>query len=104
VGLEPTLEVIVSLFLAIVSTLLLLFQLLLLARAALDWSAVLVGPPMTGTVRQQLSTRVRAMTEPVLGRVRRVLPPVRLGPIALDTAFIAVFVAVIVLRQIVVSL
>jgi YggT family protein len=93
-----------SLLLAIVSMLLLLFQLLLLARAALDWSVVLAGPPTMGTVRQQLSRRVRAVTEPVLGRARRVLPPIRLGPIALDTGFIAVFVAVIVLRQIVMSL
>jgi YggT family protein len=90
--------------LAIVSMLLLLCQLLLLARAALDWSAVLAGPPMTGTVRRQLSNGLRAVTEPVLGRVRRVLPPVRIGPINLDTAFIAVFLAIVVLRQIVSSL
>jgi YggT family protein len=93
-----------GLFLYIVGMVLLLFQLLLLARAALDWSVALAGAPASGSVRQQLSYRVRAMTEPVLGPVRRVLPPLRLGPIALDTAFIAVFVAVIVLRQIVLSL
>jgi YggT family protein len=92
-----------SLLLAIVSTSLLLFQLLLLVRAALDWSAALAGSPATGTVRQQLSSWARALTEPVLGPVRRVLPPLRLGPIALDTAFIAVFIAVVILRQIVVS-
>jgi YggT family protein len=44
------------------------------------------------------------LTEPVLGPVRRVLPPLRLGQVTLDTAFIAVFAAVIVLRQIVLSL
>jgi YggT family protein len=93
-----------SLLLAVVGTLLLLFQLLLLARAALDWSAVLAGTPIRATVRQRLSTGVRALTEPVLGPVRRILPPLRLGPVALDTAFIAVFVAVIVLRQIITSL
>ncbi|MDT5025312.1 MAG: YggT family protein [Micromonosporaceae bacterium] len=93
-----------SLFLSIVGMVLLLFQLLLLARAALDWSVALAGPPASGSARQQVSYRVRAMTEPVLGPVRRVLPPLRLGPVGLDTAFIAVFVAVIVLRQIVLSL
>jgi hypothetical protein len=31
--------------------------------------------------------------------VRRLLPPLRLGAVALDTAFIAVFLAVSVLRQ-----
>jgi YggT family protein len=93
-----------TMLLAVVATLLLLFQLLLLARAVLDWSAVLVGQPMPGTVRQRLANSVRALTEPVLGPVRRVLPPLRLGQVALDTAFIAVFAAVIVLRQIVLSL
>jgi YggT family protein len=33
--------------------------------------------------------------------VRRVLPPVRFGSVGIDMAFIVVFVAVIVLRQIV---
>jgi YggT family protein len=84
--------------------LLLLCQLLLLARVVVDWTAVLAGPPMAGTVRGQLSNGLRVVTEPVLGRVRRVLPPLRLGPVALDTAFIAVFVAIVVLRQIVSSL
>ncbi|MEN3308169.1 MAG: YggT family protein [Micromonosporaceae bacterium] len=92
-----------SLFLAIVATVLLLFELLLLARAALDWTAMLAGAPTPGTVRQRVSTVVRALTEPVLGPVRRVLPPLRLGQVALDTSFIAVFVAVLVLRQIVLS-
>jgi YggT family protein len=88
----------------LVGTVLLLFQLLLLARAALDWSAVLVGQPRPGTTRQRVANGVRAFTEPVLGPVRRRLPPLRLGQFALDTAFIAVFVAVIVLRQVVLSL
>jgi YggT family protein len=93
-----------SLLLAIVATLLLLFQLVLLGRAVLDWSLVLAGPPMLGSVRHRLSTVARTLTEPVLGPVRRVLPPLRLGSFALDTAFIAVFVAVLLLRQFVMSL
>jgi YggT family protein len=91
-------------FLAIVATLLLLFELLLLARAALDWTAALAGPPVRGTVRQRLSSVARVLTEPVLGPVRRVLPPLRLGGFALDTAFIVVFVAVLLLRQLLVAL
>jgi YggT family protein len=93
-----------SLLLALVATALLLFELLLFARAALDWTAALAGAPTPGTVRQRMSAGVRVLTEPVLGPVRRVLPPLRLGQFALDTAFIAVFVAVLVLRQIVLSI
>jgi YggT family protein len=94
----------VTFVLTIVATLLLLFELLLLARAALDWTAALAGPSTPGSIRGRVSTLLHALTEPVLAPVRRVLPPMRLGSIALDTAFIAVFVAVLLLRQLVVSL
>jgi len=83
-----------------VATLLLVFQLLLLARAVFDWTAALAGPSAPGSVRQRLSTGLRAVTEPVLAPVRRVLPPLRLGSFALDTAFIVVFVGVLLLRQV----
>jgi YggT family protein len=82
---------------------LLLFQLLLLARVVLDWSTLLAGPALAGSVRGRLSAGVTRLTEPVLGRVRRVLPPLRLGSIALDIAFIAVFLGVSVLRQVLLS-
>jgi YggT family protein len=93
-----------TLFVAVVATVLLLFQMVLLARVVLDWTAALAGASAAGSVRARLSAGVRAVTEPVLAPVRRVLPPLRLGRIALDTSFIAVFVAVLLLRRIVLSL
>ena len=42
--------------------------------------------------------------EPVIGPVRRVLKPAQLGSVSIDLAFTAVFVAVIVLRTVVVPL
>ncbi|OLE25332.1 MAG: hypothetical protein AUG44_16315 [Actinobacteria bacterium 13_1_20CM_3_71_11] len=93
-----------TLIIAVVATVLLAFQVALLARAALDWSVVFAGPAAPGSLRRRLSTGVRAVTEPVLSPVRRVLPPLRLGSVALDTSFIAVFVAVLLLRRIVLSL
>ena len=89
---------------AAVATLLLLFQVALLARAALGWTAAFAGPSAPGSVRGRLSGGVRATTDPVLAPVRRVLPPLRLGSVALDTSFIAVFVAVSLLRRIVLGL
>jgi len=50
------------------------------------------------------SMATHGITEPVIGPVRRVLKPVRLGSVSLDLAFTAVFVAVIVLRTVVVPL
>jgi YggT family protein len=93
-----------GLFLAIVAFVLLLFELLLIARAILDWATTFAGMPRIGSVRHRLWAAVRALTEPVLAPVRRVLPPLRLGGFALDTSFIAVFVAVLILRQIILSI
>ena len=36
-----------------------------------------------------------SVTEPVLAPVRRVVPPLRLGSVALDTSFIVIFAAVL---------
>ena len=44
------------------------------------------------------------VTEPVIGPVRRVLPPVRLGGVQLDLAFTVVFIATLILRSLVSSL
>jgi YggT family protein len=87
--------------LAVVSLALLVFQLILIARAVLDWSATLAGPSAAGSFRSRLSAVVYAVTEPVLAPVRRVIPPLRLGTVAIDLAFIVVFVAIIVIRSLI---
>ena len=88
-----------SLVLALATIALFLFEVLLLARAAFDWTAVLAGPAVPGGVRSRVSGGVFALTEPVLGPVRRRIPPLRLGRFSVDIAFMAVFVGVILLRQ-----
>ena len=93
-----------ALVIAAVATLLLLFEVALVVRAALSWTVALAGPSAPGSIRRRLSACVRAVTEPVLAPVGRVLPPLRLGSVALDTSFIAVFVAIVLLRRIVLSL
>jgi YggT family protein len=87
--------------LGIVSLALLLLQFLLIARAVLDWSVALAGPPAYGSIRSRLSTGVRAVTEPVLAPVRRLLPPVRVGAVSIDLAFIIVFIAIVVIRRLI---
>ena len=59
--------------LALVSFVLLLVQVLLIARAVLDWSVVLAGPTEPGSVRSRLTSGVHAVTEPILAPVRRIL-------------------------------
>ena len=85
--------------LAVVSLLLLLLQLLLIARAVLDWTVTLAGPSVPGSFRSRASAGVRAVTEPILAPVRRILPPLRVGGIGIDLAFIVVFLAVVILRS-----
>ncbi|MEV6876956.1 YggT family protein [Amycolatopsis sp. NPDC051128] len=78
-----------------------LYMLVLVARMVLDWvGMVTVSPPWARRARGL----AYAATEPVIGPVRRVVRPVRLGGISLDLAFTLVFVAVLVLRSIAFSL
>jgi YggT family protein len=91
----------VGALLGLVSLALLLFQLLLVARAILDWTVALAGPSAAGSVRSRLSAGVRALTEPVLAPVRRVIPPLRAGGVGIDLSFIVVFVAVVLIRALI---
>jgi YggT family protein len=91
----------VGLVLGIVSMALLVFQVLLVVRAVLDWSVVLAGPSVPGGVRSKVTAAVWRITEPVLAPVRRALPPVRAGGVSFDLAFIVVFLAIILLRAII---
>jgi len=82
---------------------LLLFELVLIARVVVDWIGVL--SPVGGRSGLSQARRItHGITEPVIGPVRRVLKPARLGSVSIDLAFTAVFVAVIVLRTVVVPL
>jgi YggT family protein len=93
-----------GLVLSVVATLLLLFQLLLIVRAVLDWTAAATGPASPGSVRGRVTGAVVRVTEPVLAPVRRVVPPLRLGGVALDLSFLVVFLAVLLLRQLILSI
>ncbi|MFI5958171.1 YggT family protein [Cryptosporangium sp. NPDC051539] len=86
---------------ALLGLVLFLFWLALIARIILDWSVVLAGPPAWGGFRAKAINIVTRITEPVLAPVRRVVPPLRIGGVAIDLAFILVFFAVIILRNLV---
>jgi YggT family protein len=88
----------VGALLALVGLVLLLFELLLIARIIVDLLGVLAKPnyeESLGPVRRV----VYRLTEPVVAPVRRVLPPVRMGGVYFDLAVTLVFVAVVILRQ-----
>ncbi|MCU1614243.1 MAG: hypothetical protein JWO98_1783 [Frankiales bacterium] len=87
---------------ALLGLVLLVFELVLVARIVLDWVGVLAPGGSGGLVRARGWTH--AVTEPVIAPVRRVLRPVRVGPMAIDLAFTVVFLGVVVLRAVVLSL
>ncbi len=93
-----------GLLLGVVDLLLLLYFILLLARLVLDWVQVLSRDWSPRGVVLVLAEIVYSATDPPIKAVRRVVKPVRIGPVQLDLAFMIVFIAVIVLRGVVQSL
>jgi YggT family protein len=87
---------------ALLGLVLLIFELLLIARLVLDWVGVLAPGGGPGITRSR--ALVHRATEPVLAPVRRVIRPLRLGGMSIDLAFTVVFLAVLLLRSLVVGL
>ncbi|CAB4915271.1 MAG: YggT family protein [Actinobacteria bacterium] len=87
--------------LALLAFVLLLFQLVLIARVVVDWVGVLA--PASGARLGGARRLVHRVTEPVIAPVRRVLPPLRIGGMGIDLAFTVVFLGVVVLRSVLLS-
>jgi YggT family protein len=83
---------------SLLSLVLLLFLIALVVRAVLDWTSVLASGGRGVSRAREISHRV---TEPVIGPVRRALPPVRIGDVQIDLAFTVVFFATVILRSVV---
>jgi YggT family protein len=76
----------------IVRILLYAYMIILLVRIFSSWFPM----PISGPLRSIMDL-VYAVTEPVLRPLRRILPPVRMGAMALDLSPIIVFVVIQVL-------
>jgi YggT family protein len=91
----------VALFWNILSSVLLVFLVLLFARFVVDWVMVLARSwRPAGLVAAGLEV-VYATTDPPLKAIRKVIPPLNLGSIRLDLAFMVLLIAVYILRGIV---
>jgi YggT family protein len=77
----------------IICILLFVYWLILLARILSSWFPI----PYSGPVRQIMDV-VHALTEPVMRPLRNMIPPVRMGAIALDLSPIVIFIVIAVLR------
>jgi YggT family protein len=94
----------VSLFWQILSSVLLVFLILLFARFVVDWVMVLARSwRPSGAVAAGLEI-VYSTTDPPLKAVRKVIPPLNLGSIRLDLGFMVLLIAVVVLRNVTLAL
>jgi YggT family protein len=89
---------------ALLGLVLLIFELILVVRVVVDWVGVFAPGGGGGGGVVTVRRWTHAVTEPVIAPVRRVLPPLRLGAVSIDLAFTAVFLAVVVLRGVVLTL
>jgi YggT family protein len=89
----------VAIFWQIVSSVLLVFLVLLFARFVVDWVMVLARSwRPTGLVAAGLEL-VYSTTDPPLKAVRKVIPPLNLGSVRLDLGFMVLLIVVLVLRN-----
>lgn len=73
---------------------------LLIARLVLDWVQVLSRDWTPKGVVLVLAEVVYTATDPPLRAVRKVIKPVRIGPVQLDLAFMVVFIVVLILMRV----
>jgi YggT family protein len=80
----------------IVCTLLLAYFLVVLGRVILSWF-----PRDPDGIAEQLYGLLITLTEPVLGPLRRAIPPVRMGEMALDLSPLIVIIGIQILQGII---
>ncbi|WP_288799050.1 YggT family protein [uncultured Arsenicicoccus sp.] len=78
-----------------------LYWLVLMARLVLSYVVMLARDWRPRGVVLVLVEGVYSLTDPPLRALRKVIPPLRLGGMALDLAFMVLFLIVIVLMQVV---
>ncbi len=79
---------------AVVYFLLLLYLLVLIGRLVLDWVQVFSRDWRPRGVLLVLAEVIYTLTDPPLNWLRRYIPPLRLGSVALDLGFIILFLGV----------
>ena len=73
-----------------------LYIIILIARALVSWFPLHAGSALVPVVRA-----LDRLTEPVLGPIRRVLPPVRAGGMAIDLSIIVAIIGLEIIASII---
>jgi YggT family protein len=85
--------------LALISTLLVIYTFILFARIVLDMVRVFAwqdAPAPSGIIR--IYGILHDLTEPVLRPIRRIIPPLRVGVLAVDLSPVIVFILIRLLQ------
>ena len=77
----------------------LIFFILMLVRLVLEWVQVFAREWRPRGVALVVAEATYTVTDPPLRAVRRVIPPLTIGPVRLDLAFIVVMIACSVLMS-----
>jgi YggT family protein len=86
-----------SIVLSLAAAAITVVPLVLIARVVSGWVPVLVDPSGRQSRVGRIDTALARVTEPLLAPVRRVIPPLRLGSVALDLSVPVVLLALGVL-------
>ncbi len=70
------------------------YWIVLVARIIMEWIPVSYDHPLA-----RLRSVLRSVTEPILGPLRRLLPPVRLGGVGLDLSPIILLITLSLLAE-----
>lgn len=82
-----------AIVLGVVRTIVIVFVVLMWARFVFDWVRVLARDWRPHGFLLVLAEIVYTATDPPIRLLRRIIPPLRLGPVAIDFAWLIVMVA-----------
>jgi YggT family protein len=85
----------------VLATLLWLYLIVLIARIVIDYVVMFARDWHPHGAVLLLVEAIYTVTDPPLKLLRRVIPPLRIGGVALDLAFIVLFIVIQVLIQVV---
>ena len=88
-----------SLIVLLLRLVLRLFVLSLFGRLILDYARVFAPQWRPKGILLAIAEAIYAITDPVVRFVRRFIPPLRLGPVAVDLSFILIFIVVQMLAR-----
>lgn len=89
-----------SVIFGLVALVLLLFLVCLVIRLVFDWVQVFARDWRPRGVVLLLAEAVYTVTDPPLRALRKVIPPLTLGSVRLDLAFLVLFLATSILLQV----